>query len=772
MSNPFYNPSGNPATGSEGLSALMRAEFVAVSNGFDLLPRFTTTGLFDTIFDQQGSYTFTLPSHAGTLALTTDIAANVTAEAVARTAADAAETARATAAEALRQPILGYTPVQQGTGVGQLGNPVKIGWTGTALALTIDNADQGPFAMGNDVTARLALKQDALGYTPVQQGTGIGQHANVVKIGFGDLGKLKLTIDATDLGNFAMESWVTARLALLPFVTPWDYGALGNGALNPLSGVTTVTVFGAAISTVGYTLTQWQTLYPSATSLAESLDRIALQTAINAGVGKKPVIVPAAITTLLDKRITVPGNSNIRIDGRLNLANQVNTHCVMILAGAGSVTIDGNGTIFGNKTNQTANNDPANFGNGGIVTELSAYPLITSQDITISGLTITDVLEWPISLNNATRCVIRNTRLLNSGNAPQFCNGTSYSTASGNIIENIPDYAFATYEGCTYCNIVDNIATNAGPFGCLNDGAATGWNNTPQHDIVVANNISSNPQGTSGVTIATIVTGAPAVMLYDISVKGNVILNAVGSGITLSGCRDSVIEGNIITGGLPAPATTHFDGIQGIGFNLLIKGNRIANGESAYVAGSVYGINLSNLDSVCCSDNYVVDYGGEAYVFGGTMPNNAILRGNMAGAGPGVFAPGCVLIGSTAFMGPTGANDKTTTFNGDLIANTAIIAHGSISALGSVNLVGGANSVLLTSAGGDIVASPTSGSGGVRFTPQLAGTLPASGVVPAGTQRFVSNARNASELTGAGTGAMATMSTAGVWLANGQPIIT
>jgi hypothetical protein len=40
--------------------------------------------------------------------------------------------------------LLGYTPVQQGTGVGQLGNVVKIGWSsGSRVKVTIDSTDEG-----------------------------------------------------------------------------------------------------------------------------------------------------------------------------------------------------------------------------------------------------------------------------------------------------------------------------------------------------------------------------------------------------------------------------------------------------------------------------------------------------------------------------------------------------------------------------------------------------------------------------------------------------
>ncbi|WP_178083595.1 hypothetical protein [Pseudomonas sp. DY-1] len=40
-----------------------------------------------------------------------------------------------------KQNALGYTPVQQGTGAGQLGNSVKIGWSASGLLLTVDSTD-------------------------------------------------------------------------------------------------------------------------------------------------------------------------------------------------------------------------------------------------------------------------------------------------------------------------------------------------------------------------------------------------------------------------------------------------------------------------------------------------------------------------------------------------------------------------------------------------------------------------------------------------------
>lgn len=45
------------------------------------------------------------------------------------------------------QTALGFTPVQQGGGAGQLANKVYIGWTGSQLKAQVDSTDMGAFVM-------------------------------------------------------------------------------------------------------------------------------------------------------------------------------------------------------------------------------------------------------------------------------------------------------------------------------------------------------------------------------------------------------------------------------------------------------------------------------------------------------------------------------------------------------------------------------------------------------------------------------------------------
>lgn len=52
-----------------------------------------------------------------------------------------------------------------------------------------------------NIQPQLDAKQSSLGFTPVQQGTGAGQSSNQLKIGWSSVGRLRLTVDNTDLAD-------------------------------------------------------------------------------------------------------------------------------------------------------------------------------------------------------------------------------------------------------------------------------------------------------------------------------------------------------------------------------------------------------------------------------------------------------------------------------------------------------------------------------------------------------------------------------------------
>ena len=77
------------------------------------------------------------------------------------------------------------------------------------------------------VVAALAAKQAALGYTPVQQGTGAGQSAATVKVGYVlASGTLNVQVDATNLGD--VRFLLDGQFGSSPIFTP-------HGRANPVT---------------------------------------------------------------------------------------------------------------------------------------------------------------------------------------------------------------------------------------------------------------------------------------------------------------------------------------------------------------------------------------------------------------------------------------------------------------------------------------------------------------------------------------------------------
>lgn len=99
---------------------------------------------------------------------------------------------------------------------------------------------------------------DLLSFTPVQQGTGIGQTANTVKIGWSSGNGLKATVDSTDLGSFIFSSSFPGS------VTGNGWQQLNNGLIIQwMTGVqdnSTATVFQSG---------SWPVAFPNACFIAQ-----------------------------------------------------------------------------------------------------------------------------------------------------------------------------------------------------------------------------------------------------------------------------------------------------------------------------------------------------------------------------------------------------------------------------------------------------------------------------------------------------------------------
>ncbi|MEZ7523985.1 hypothetical protein [Burkholderia vietnamiensis] len=95
--------------------------------------------------------------------------------------------------------------------------------------------------------------QPKLDYTPVQQGTGVGQGANTVKMGWAKDGSgLRVTVDTNDLGLLAFASQLSAYAS-----QDWVKGYAVNKAGDTMTGTLTIAVpggySGVVLSASGYT---------------------------------------------------------------------------------------------------------------------------------------------------------------------------------------------------------------------------------------------------------------------------------------------------------------------------------------------------------------------------------------------------------------------------------------------------------------------------------------------------------------------------------------
>ncbi|KAF3999218.1 hypothetical protein [Glaciimonas immobilis] len=93
------------------------------------------------------------------------------------------------------------------------GGTVQRSWSRTGYTGDSPTFNDRPWKLAWDgITFNPDDKQDALGFTPVQQGTGVDQLLNTVKIGWNNK-VLKATVDKTDLGSFVFLTTLNAALS-------------------------------------------------------------------------------------------------------------------------------------------------------------------------------------------------------------------------------------------------------------------------------------------------------------------------------------------------------------------------------------------------------------------------------------------------------------------------------------------------------------------------------------------------------------------------------
>ena len=133
------------------------------------------------------------------------------------------------------------TAPQRGATVVSAANGKTYIWSGGAWGVYVPPSAfiEGLMPAANAAAARATLGAwEDRGYVPVQQGTGIGQSGNLIKVGLKPGNKIGITVDTTDFGNLARENAPTftgtptaptaavtvgtTQIATTAFV--WDWG--------------------------------------------------------------------------------------------------------------------------------------------------------------------------------------------------------------------------------------------------------------------------------------------------------------------------------------------------------------------------------------------------------------------------------------------------------------------------------------------------------------------------------------------------------------------
>jgi hypothetical protein len=132
--------------------------------------------------------------------------------------------------------LIGFTPVQQGTGIGQLTNTVKIGWSGSALKATVDSTDLGALAtqvwsLGEFYTqSQSDVKYVTYTYLVANYHTASFSDATYATYAWVNANFYTASYSAA---NFATYSWVNANFAL---INAFTNGGGGSNSFQNIEG--------------------------------------------------------------------------------------------------------------------------------------------------------------------------------------------------------------------------------------------------------------------------------------------------------------------------------------------------------------------------------------------------------------------------------------------------------------------------------------------------------------------------------------------------------
>ncbi|GBQ08892.1 right-handed parallel beta-helix repeat-containing protein [Saccharibacter floricola] len=331
----------------------------------------------------------------------------------------------------------------------------------------------------------------------------------------------------------------------------------------------------------------------------------AYQKALNDCAGSYKLIHPANLTVVLHNLKITQSNTYWEMEGNIYLAPNENKNIVDI-GNAGetisSISITGRGTFWGNKQYQQGG---ATAVLGGICSNTLSHMSNTPDNpqspglinnLLVSGITIRDTFNWPISLGYITNCLITETTLLKGGNSPQFIWSADNCWFNNNISRGHTDGGFVFYMGCRNCGAINNsVYENNDGIGVYCDTSTQPGNN---RIIIDNNNIYNNAD--SGIGVTTMTQDNTEIIQRNILITNNILSNNNtngrngGGSIGIVGAYGVYVHGNSIekdgsttTSGHPIYAIYVSDNCQ----HVTIDANTIENTGSATNPGTAIYLN-------------------------------------------------------------------------------------------------------------------------------------------------------------------------------------
>lgn len=373
---------------------------------------------------------------------------------------------------------------------------------------------------------------------------------------------------------------------------------------------------------------------------------IAYQAALDTCAGQHRLIHPAGLSVVLHNLKITKSDTAWVMDGQIVLAPNENKNMVDVGLAGGTierVSITGRGVFQGNKENQQGGDRAVS---GGICANTLSHTGNTPDNPTspariinllISGVTIRDTFNWPISLGYITNSLVTEVTLTNGGNSPQFVWSADNCWFNNSVSNGHTDGGFVFYMGCRRCGATGNsVYNNRDGIGVYCDTSSQPAN----EGIIISGNLVHDNRD-NGIGITTMTQDVPTITQRNILVSGNTLSNnntggrngggsigIVGAdGVTISDNRIAS-DGSDTTNGEPIYSVYVSDNCQ----NIVVSGNSFENIGSPTNPGTAIYVNRAA--GCVIQNNTISNNDGTSGVtragIGGTLGPRCMISGNIA----------------------------------------------------------------------------------------------------------------------------------------------